>query len=261
MALPPIRRQEVDRFWEKHPVAAASIDASPGTLEYFRGFDKLRDSLEPPDLRERIYEFKASAGKLVLDVGAGNGFVMSHYARAGARAFGIELTERGVGLCRRRFKVEGVRAFVTRGDAENLPFPDGFFDAVTSMGVLHHVPDPERAINEIRRVLKPGGRLTLMLYHRNSAMYRLRFPLMRLFTGKSLALQVNEVDGEGNPQGLVFSRREGRDFVKQFSDVSTFVGLLEPWMVAPGFSRVARESWLKPLSSRLGWFLYIHARR
>ena len=261
MSQAPIRRQEVDRFWEHHPVAAASIDAPLGTAEYFQGFDRLREAMEPAELRERVYGFQASGGKRVLDVGAGNGFVMSRYARAGAGAFGIELTERGVSLCRRRFEVEGVRAFVTRGDAENLPFPEASFDAVTSMGVLHHVPDPGRAIDEIHRVLKPGGRLTLMLYHRNSAMYRLRFPLMRLITGKSLARQVNEVDGEGNPKGLVFSRREARDFVHRFSSVTTFVGLLEPWMVAPGFSRVARESWLQPLASRLGWFLYIQARR
>jgi hypothetical protein len=92
-------------------------------------------------------------------------------------------------------------------------------------------------------------------------MYRLRFPLMRLLKGKSLAEQVNEVDGAGNPKGLVFSRREACDFVHRFSSVETFVGLLEPWMVAPGFSRVAKEAWLKPLASSLGWFLYVKARR
>lgn len=261
MARDPIRRQEVRNFWERHPVAAESIAAAPGTPEYFQGFDRLREAMEPEDLARRVYDFEARAGERVLDVGAGNGFVMSRYARAGARAFGVELTARGVFLCRRRFEVEGVRAFVSQGDAENLPFPDASFDAVTSMGVLHHVPHPERAIDEIHRVLRPGGQLTLMLYHRNSAMYRLRFPILRALQGKSLAAQVNEVDGASNPKGLVFSRREARDFVRRFSDVETFVSLLEPWMVAPGFSRVAKEAWLKPLASRLGWFLYVKARR
>jgi len=261
MAQDPIRRQDVRRFWESHPVAAASIPAAPGTKEYFQGFDRLREAMEPEAIAARIYDFAGFSGQRVLDVGAGNGFVMSRYARGGARAFGVELTSRGVELCRLRFKVEGVRAFVSQGDAENLPFADASFDAVTSMGVLHHVPHPERAIDEIYRVLRPGGRLTLMLYHRNSAMYRLRFPLMRLLQGKSLAEQVNEVDGAANPKGLVFSRSEARAFVHRFSSVETFVGLLEPWMVAPGFSRVAKEAWLKPLASRLGWFLYVKACR
>jgi len=261
MAPDPIDTQDVQKFWDRHPVAAASIPAAPGTAEYFQGFDRLREAMEPPALASRVYDFTAFAGQRVLDVGAGNGFVMSRYARAGAQAFGVELTARGVDLCRRRFAFEGVRALVTQGDAEHLPFADASFDAVTSMGVLHHVPRPERAIDEIHRVLKPGGRLTLMLYHRNSAMYRLRFPLMRLLTGKSLAEQVNEVDGAGNPKGLVFSRREARAFVHRFSSVETFVGLLEPWMVAPGFSRVAKEAWLLPLAPRLGWFLYVKARR
>jgi SAM-dependent methyltransferase len=261
MTRDPIRRQDVRSFWERHPVAAQSIPALPGTPEYFQGFDRLREAMEPQGRARRVYGFEAHAGLTVLDVGAGNGFVMSRYARAGARAFGVELTARGVELCRRRFEVEKVRAFVSQADAESLPFADGSFDAVTSMGVLHHVPHPERAIEEIRRVLKPGGRLTLMLYHRNSAMYRLRFPLLRLLQGKSLAEQVNEVDGAGNPKGLVFSAREARKFVRRFSDIETFVSLLEPWMVAPGFSRVAKEAWLKPLASRLGWFLYVKARR
>ena len=252
---------DVRSFWEKHPVAAASISAVPGTAEYFRAFDRLREALEPASLAGRIYEFSSSAGQRILDVGAGNGFVMSRYACVGASVLGVELTARGVDLCRRRFEVEGVNAFVTQADAEHLPFTDESFDHVTSMGVLHHVPDPERAIDEIHRVLRPGGRLTLMLYHRNSAMYRLRFPLMRLLTGKSLAQQANEVDGAGNPRGLVFSRREACSFVRRFSAVETFVGLLEPWMVAPGFSRVAKEAWLRPLAPLLGWFLYVKARR
>lgn len=261
MAPNKIRLQDVQSFWENHPVAAAGISAEPGTADYFRAFDRLREAIEPGPVASRVYEFSAFAGKRILDVGAGNGYVMARYSRAGAHAFGVELTARGVDLCRRRFALEGIRAFVAQGDAEHLPFPDASFDAVTSMGVLHHVPHPERAIDEIHRVLKPDGRLTIMLYHRNSAMYRLRFPLVRLFTGKALAEQVNEVDGAGNPKGVVFSRREARTFVRRFSSIETYVGLLEPWMVAPGFSRVAREAWLKPLASSLGWFLYVKGRR
>ena len=63
MSQAPIRRQEVDRFWEHHPVAAASIDAPLGTAEYFQGFDRLREAMEPAELRERVYGFQASGGK------------------------------------------------------------------------------------------------------------------------------------------------------------------------------------------------------
>ncbi len=261
MAPRQILRSDVQKFWEAHPVAAAAIPAEPGTAEYFRAFDTLREAIEPEPVANRIYEFSSFSGKRLLDIGAGNGYVMARYARAGADTFGVELTAQGIALCRRRFEVESVRAFITQGDAEHLPFPSATFDAVTSMGVLHHLPHPERAIDEIHRVLKPGGALTIMLYHRNSAMYRLRFPLLRLFTGKSLAQQVNEVDGAGNPKGLVYSRAQARAFVRRFSSIRTFASLLQPWMVAPGFSRVAREAWLKPLASSLGWFLYVKARR
>ena len=54
------------------------------------------------------------------------------------------------------------------GDAENLPFPDNAFDIVYAYGVLHHSPDTPKAAREAMRVLKPGGRFIVMIYHRQS---------------------------------------------------------------------------------------------
>lgn len=56
-------------------------------------------------------------------------------------------------------------------DGERLPFDDGAFDIACSMGVLHHIENPRPMISEIRRVLKPGGRIILMLYYLGSWKY------------------------------------------------------------------------------------------
>lgn len=80
------------------------------------------------------------------------------------------------------------------GNAEELPFKGETFDCACSMGVLHHTPSPSKAVEEIFRVLKPGGRLVVMCYHRNSALYRLTFPYLSLVTGKSLRQLVYEMD-------------------------------------------------------------------
>ncbi len=76
------------------------------------------------------------------------------------------------------------------------------------MGVLHHTPDTAGAVREVFRVLRPGGRVVLMFYHRNSLQYRVKFPVMRWLKGRPIQQSINEVDGVGNPKGDVYSRAE-----------------------------------------------------
>ena len=73
----------VKQFWENNPVAAAGIAAELGTVEYFRAFDAMReeDDCEPYELSERIHGYSSARGLKVLDIGCGNGYVLSQYAR------------------------------------------------------------------------------------------------------------------------------------------------------------------------------------
>jgi hypothetical protein len=95
------------------------------------------------------------------------------------------------------------------------------------------------------------------IYHRNSALYRLRFPLQRLATGKSMQQLVNEMDGVGNPKGDVYSKAELRGLLSQFEGLEMFAGLLQRWMIGvPRAERFVPEWLLRKLESRFGWFLY-----
>ena len=67
---------------------------------------------------------------------------------------------------------------VQQGSALELPFPDASFDRVVSIGCLHHTGDLARAVAEVRRVLRPGGELLLMVYNRHSARRVLLWPLL-----------------------------------------------------------------------------------
>jgi len=90
----------------------------------------------------------------VLEVGCGWGELAEWIARdTGAEVVAVDLSPRMVELARRR----GVDARV--GDAEQLPFADGEFDAAVAAWMLYHVPNRDRAIAELARVLRPGGRL------------------------------------------------------------------------------------------------------
>ena len=121
-----------------------------------------------------------------------------------------------------RLKIQGLSAEVQKPDAENLPFDDQSFDVVVSFGVLHHTPDTEKALAEIFRVLKPGGRIMLMLYHRNSFAYQLLFRIKSLiqpeWRGKYSDDQVNAVDGAENPLGKVYSKNQVSKMLGQFNN-------------------------------------------
>jgi ubiquinone/menaquinone biosynthesis C-methylase UbiE len=221
----------------------------------------LREANESVAFSSELHEYRAFAGKRVLDVGCGNGYVLSKYAQEGSEVFGIDLTPTAISLCRQRFALLGLSGNFSVANAEHLPFPDASFDCVCSMGVLHHTPDTARAVAEIYRVLKPGGRMIVMFYHRDSALYRCNFALRRLLGGKSMQQMVNEVDGVGNPKGDVYSKAELRRLLGRFENLDLFAGLLRGWMVFPRGGRFLPDRLLQLFESRWGWFLYAKGTR
>ena len=261
MKRPIADRDSVRAFWEANPVAAASIDAPLGSPEFFAAYDRQRQRNESVEFSRRLHEFDRFKGKKALDVGCGNGYVLSRYAAAGGEVYGVDITSKAIELTEKRFQLASLRGEFRIAEAEDLPFADQTFDCVTCMGVLHHVPDTERSLAEIRRVLKPGGQLIMMVYHRNSVLYRFRFPLDSLLTRRPIQQLVNEVDGIGNQKGDVYSRGELRSLLADFESVTVEVGLLQPWMVMRRGHRFIPSSWLRPFERRFGWFIYAKARK
>jgi SAM-dependent methyltransferase len=256
--VPDTSLRDVRAFWERNPVASAAIPSAPGTPEFFEHFDHLREELEPFGFSNRIHEYGAFAGGRVLDVGCGNGYVLSKYARGGAEVVGVDLTETGVGLSRRRFELSALTGSFLVGSAEDLPLASDSFDCVCSMGVLHHTPDTPRAFGELRRVLRPGGLLVVMLYHRNSAVYR-RLQLRSRLQHRPVQELVNEVDGVGNPKGDVYTRAEMRALLSEFDDVRCSVAYLRGLPIRG--HHFPPRALLRPFASIWGWNLYAKARK
>lgn len=252
---------DVRSFWERRPVGAAAVPYPPGSPEFFQAYDRLREETETPAFSRALHEYSAFRGRRVLDVGCGNGYVLSRYAQDGAYAFGVDLTKKAIFLATRRFELERLSGEFTIANAEMLPFASATFDCVCSMGVLHHTPDTARAVSELWRVLKPGGRLIVMFYHRDSLQYRWKFTVAAALTGKTREDLARDVDGEGNPIGKTYSRAELMDLLGQFGDVEIFAGALQGNMLIPKIGHVIPTRVLRPLERRMGWFLYAKAIR
>jgi len=126
--------------------------------------------------------------------------------------------------------VEEGEGVAFQADAEALPFADGSFDLVYLNGVLHHSPDTQRCVDEVYRVLKPGGRAVLMLYSRHSPQYWLNIVPRAMLNGSLFKLPEAEWIGrvtEGkpkfghtrNPYTRVYSTRQLRHLLRKFTDV------------------------------------------
>ena len=129
-----------------------------------------------PWIMDRIeQESRLLKGKRLLEIGCGMGFDSLEFLKRGVQVTATDLTPTAVRLAQQHFELEGVEPEEVR--VENglaLSFPDNTFDAVWSNGVLHATGDTARAIREVHRVLKPGGRAIISHFYRKpSWMYLL----------------------------------------------------------------------------------------
>jgi ubiquinone/menaquinone biosynthesis C-methylase UbiE len=130
--------------------------------------DRLGGPFEKKPLAiEHRRKLLAPAEGRVLEVGAGTGFNLPHYP---AEISELVVTDRLDGMLRRARKravMTGREIVTARSPAESLPYDDGSFDTVVASLVLCSVDDQDRALAEIRRVLKPGGRYLFMEHVRS----------------------------------------------------------------------------------------------
>ncbi len=122
------------------------------------------------------------AGKTVLDVGCGVGYYTDVISRWGANVIAIDLSQ-SVEAAYESFK-DRPNVRILQADIFNLPFREGSFDYIFSIGVLHHTPDPQEAFRQIARLLKPGGKIAIWVYaKKRSPRYKIS-EFYRKFTPK-----------------------------------------------------------------------------
>lgn len=273
---------EIKDFWQTHPCGAELVgDLSEETIaeyaDFFERYDTYRYQKEPHILKnlDRI-DFN---GKRVLEIGLGQGADAEQIELRGGIYNGVDLTEESVKRVRMRFELKGLSRFerIERASALELPFDNNSFDLVFTHGVLHHIPEIGGAQAEIARVLKPDGKLIMMLYAKWSLNYLVsisvarRLGLLALYglgikaygiygdhlanakkvgIWKYLAMQnfINvSTDGPFNPYSKVYDRREIKQDFSAFELVETH----KEFMHAPPLPIRGL-----PLAGLLGWHLW-----
>jgi ubiquinone/menaquinone biosynthesis C-methylase UbiE len=194
------QRQKVEgqSFWDTNPCG--------GEWATYADFLAWIQRTEPYAFE--IVERHDWAGKKVLDVGCGQGTLLNYLPRFGATMFGLDMSP--VSLRRAAVGATALgysnNVHLSVADAESLPFPNAYFDAVISFGVLHHTPDTRAGVNELWRVLKPGGLALVMLYRADNP----KWWMVQLVRGLSHLIDL--VSGERyTVANHLRSRRKGED--------------------------------------------------
>jgi SAM-dependent methyltransferase len=289
-------KERVRAFWQANPCGVKFAEAAPGTRRFYELVEAHRYTSEwhiPI-----AADFPSARGLKVLEIGCGLGTDGAQFAEADADYTGVDLTDAAVELARKRFELFDLRGKFQTADAENLDFQNESFDLVYSHGVLHHTPDTAKSIREIHRVLRPGGRAIVMLYHRDSYNYRINISVLRragarllksepglklvhritgepldslreharlLRSEKESYLRPDEflsqnTDGAGNPLARVYSRFEARELFKDFSEVTLKTYFMNKrWL--PLLGRLLPRSLESRLAARWGWHLWIYAKK
>ncbi len=260
-------------FWDElcGSALARSIGATDDSPESLRRFDEAYMDLYP--YLPAQLPAPRHTGESLLEIGLGYGTVSQRLAEAGFLYNGLDIAPGPVDIVRERLRRIGdddVERRVIQGSALAIPHPDGAFDTVVSIGCLHHTGDLPRAVAEVHRVLKPGGRAMVMLYNRHSARQLTltwRDRLGRLQGGhdaRRAAYDTNEA-GEGAPETVFVTARQVREeLFAGFSEVRVERHNFDPTRLASVRGRtlwLSRERALLTIARVLGLDLYIQARR
>ena len=242
-------------------------DASAESLRhfddaYFGMYPYLMDYVSPHSL----------SGKRVLEIGLGYGTLGQRLAERGADYYGLDIAAGPVMMMRYRLEQLGRAPNVLEGSVLGMPYETESFDFVYSIGCLHHTGNLRKAVEEVRRVLKPGGRAIVMLYNRNSYRQFINVTLPRWrerLRGRRKAASAEEIrglydtssTGDVAPYTDYVTSREVRRLFAGFSPVSIDIQNFDGFYLPYRITFIPREKCLNNLGRVLGLDLYITATK
>lgn len=257
-------KDEIQRQWDQDPCGSQYVrQADPNTLDWYLEVERYR-YVEYGPWMPRLMEFAQHRGKRLLEIGAGLGTDHAQFAKNGAITTDLDLSSGHLEHARRNFALRGLQGTFIHGDAENLPFADGSFDVVYSNGVIHHTPNTQRVVDEIFRVLKPGGRVIIMVYAENSLHYwRNLFyalgieqgRLQRSSMGQIMSESVELSEHGAKPLVKVYTRARLHRMFHRFVNRKIYQRQMTP----AERPRVLRRVPVSVLERFLGWNLIIKA--
>jgi SAM-dependent methyltransferase len=218
----------VSEYWNSHNVTAhRTFATAEESLQYFHW----RNSQYANYLA--LMPVSGFDGRRVLDYGCGPGHDLVGFGAYSkpSRLAGVDVSASSIREARARLALHGIDAELHRIEpGERLPFEDAAFDHVHSSGVLHHIEDPVAALREIKRVLRPGGTMNVMVYNFDSVWTHLFVAYHRtIVAGRYAGLSLREqfarsTDGDECPIARCYRPDEFIAVANSAGLAATFAG-------------------------------------
>jgi 2-polyprenyl-3-methyl-5-hydroxy-6-metoxy-1,4-benzoquinol methylase len=266
-------------WWNSNPMTydwEGDREVKEGTLDWYKQIDEEFWDISKTFAHQKypnalpfsdLIDYASLSGKKVLEIGCGAGSIAQVLAEAGADLTAIDLTDKAIQLTKKRFDLLDISATIKLNDAEALDFPDNSFDFIWSWGVIHHSANTSQIVKEIHRVLKPNGKASIMVYHRNSTRYIVYGGLSKgILSGYFLRYRSLYEVNMTFTDGFIarhYTRKSAAKLFSIFSSVSTRVMDGEVPAMFRGWDMLTRilPIVMKPINrwivNRYGWFLFI----
>jgi SAM-dependent methyltransferase len=287
------KQSAVEQFWDAKPCDSDMSDKELYSNEYFREIQESRYQLQSHILE--LLSLLDLDRKRVLEIGTGVGTDARTIIDLGAHYTGINVDASSCNMTRRALDVFSLAGDVRHASALDIPYPNETFDIVYSFGVLHHIPDADQAVKEILRVLKPNGRLAIMLYNKTSINYMIEIRRLRkcglrvlglpgivsllgrfglpkarlqhhLDLRKTIGTMSDEewlsrnTDGPENPYSRVYDDMETEDLLSGFDEVEQYVRFFD-YRHWGAIGRLIPATARYALGARWGWHRIAIARK
>ena len=256
-----INLEVVQDYWDRQPCNLKHSQSQIGTAKYYDEVTARRFFVEPHILD--FANFESWSGKSVLEIGCGIGTDAAKFAEAGANYTGIELSQESISIAEKRFEIFNLNGTFSVSPVEEvakLGFKKGQFDLVYSFGVIHHTPNPGKALQEIHKICDSNTEIRIMLYAKNSwksAMIENGLDQPEAQTGCPIAYTYtkDEVIELFESSGfLVTDIKQDHVFQYHLDKYKNYQYEKLPWF------DVMPEEVLQAIKSQLGWHLLIKAK-
>lgn len=222
-----VSHKEIKNYWEDKSPGRKHSDKEVGSKEFYDEIEHSRysDYFKYKYL-PKVAEFDQHANEKVLEIGVGLGTDSLQFAKNGAKSHGIDLTETAIKLTKERFAMNGLKGTFKSASFTNIPFEDNTFDLVYSFGVLHHSEETQEGIDEVYRVLKPGGKAIIMLYHKGFKYYVRKLFLYGVLKMEFINHTAQEIVSKHSeefndcPLTKAYSRKECDPMFDKYKDVT-----------------------------------------
>lgn len=160
--------KDVVNFWNNRPCNVFHSPKEIGSKEYFEEVTKRKYKVEP-HIKD-FANFECWKGKKVLEIGCGIGTDAQSFAQSGAIYTGVDLSKESIKLAKKRFELFNLngRFYEVKDEKITDIVPIEEYDLIYSFGVIHHTPDPNLLLNELKNYMNKNTTFKLMLYSKNS---------------------------------------------------------------------------------------------